>query len=165
MWHSSTAVWWIRCDSMWSLCQMWNCQCNMGNVVKQPSFTDAESAVSFSNFKETMAHKSFCWTHLCCCDWQPTGARTHGVQWGACHVRGCVTADNVEIVTCSIYWDEGGVFFRAGMVSHSQRAPYGGSKRGGPGLAWLYSSQHTTWPLTPANTSKCCHNCQTLNRR
>lgn len=28
------------------------------------------------------------------------------------------------------------------------------------GLSWLVcSSQRSTWPLTPAHTSKCCHNC------
>lgn len=40
----------------------------------------------------------------------------HTAQLRACHVRGGLTADIVEIVTCSSYWDEGGCFHSRGKM-------------------------------------------------
>lgn len=95
-------------------------------------------------------------------DWQLTGALTRCAQWEACPVRGGLTADTVEIVTCSTYWQEGGC---AGGGDHQMLTKSALVRwTDGPLLAWpRCSQQRSTWPSTPAQTSKCCHNCQEPN--
>lgn len=157
----------IRCDRLWLQHQ-------------SESFTTLHFSfnknmnVTWSSPPSSLSLSCLCWTkmlchlvaygtmasvsHLCWFDWQPTGALTDCIQ---CHVRAVLTADIVEKLP-ALHTETKGEMFQSGNgKTFLQREPFGPGQTNRPLSALLCSSQRNTWPLTPARTSKCCHNCQT----